>query len=550
MVIAGASFAITVTNNATIGVNIVAIVSLVVWLWWQQTPRKILHLFRTGIIFGLGAVLILVMLGAIYYILAHEWNYWRFTALFSRTYAAGLYNDPQLRGARVRGVIYPINPFSLHVFPLFTALIAALRFVQTKTLSLTHRSYLKVFAFLFVANYGIWTALDSILLPYLTIYLYASYLMPLTFLLFAGVVHSYTEQFGLSRLYTFGFVTAICIPLLLAAFTPLLNGWQYDANINFIAVLLLILGLLVFFIRRHPAFILFIGFGFAVLHILSFPFSAVYISRGIGRDNFSRIQGLMDGIVEHYPTAEALTQVWGWFDYKSVIETPGYTPLATYTNLGLGFWWGRLMDLQNFLPTSAVDMVVVPEKGQTIEKIQERIKPYDYTLAVESVDMRVPDYPIYFTRLTPIPIDSFDRRYKWYSKDIPWYARFAPTGEIIVETGPSNLTTVQLELPKSNGDVLAEVCVVIYYTSNYAQTTQIHFNNQALDTDLVTDNKECLYLFKATIPAKLFNQATTKQFGLSTDLTSTGDSISSRFLGVTVAWVQFSQEPNSIDAAP
>jgi len=257
---------------------------------------------------------------------------------------------------------------------------------------------------------------------------------------------------------------------------------------------------------------------------------------------FEQIQGLLDGISAGYPTGESLTQAWGWLDTRLVKDNPGVTPITTYTNLAMGFWWGRLLNLRNFFPIHAVDMVVVLEPGQTIDEIQDLIKKYDYSLTVKSIDDHTPDYPIYFTRLTPIPIQEFDRRYKWHSKDIPWYAPLSADGEVVVETGPSELTTVELNLPQSDRDISAQVCVLSSYAPDFPGKMQLLFNDQPLTTELVNNSQDCPYLFRATIPVGVLNQASTKQFGVKTDVITLGDSFYSRSLGVVIAWVQFSQE--------
>ncbi len=537
MVIAGAVFAITISNNTTMAITFFAIGGIVVWLWWQDR-QKLTVLLRAGVAFAVGAVLMLVVLAGLYYILTHEWNYMRFTSNFSSWYSGQLRTNPAFY-AEGRNTVYRIDPFSLHVFPLLTALIATLRLSQPRKLSLRQLNFLKIIAILFAINYLSWAMLDFLLIPYLTIYLYASYMMPLTFLLFAAVIHSYTERFGLSHLYAVGLAVILSIPFAVAAFTNILTDGQ--SNKTLIVILTLAIALMLIFIRQHRALLLAISFGFAVLHILVTPYNSLYSPRGTGRESFVQIQGLLDAISEHYPSGSALTQAWGWFDYQLVLERYGFTPISTYTNLAMTFWWGRLMNLQTFFPTKSVDMVMILEAGQTVEEIQSRFKPYGYTLTVESTDNRVADYPVYFTRVTPIPIQNYEQRYRWYSADIPWYSTLSATGDVVTETGPSNLTTVDLELPPPDTDVLAEVCVVSAYTPDFQQKTQLRFNDKILNTEMIA-NQDCPFLFQGVIPAQWFKESETKRLGLAIDTVPIGDAFFTRQLGVTVAWVQFTQK--------
>lgn len=470
----------------------------------QSQKLKIKQLLLAASIFLAGNLVIVGLISTFYHSVTGDFNFLKNSIKWSKI----IVND----AVNTKGLYdyFGKMPPYWHVLPVILFLAGVIRLLKSKQEEARNIFLAIIFTFVVMFSWMLFWHYTG--LPYLIVFLYSSYLIPIIFILFGSLISN-----GLSKLSEYQYriltITAFFIlasPFILCTIFPAMEKWQGN---NWL-ILISGFGLLVSFVTLTKKYILYLLlFCFVALSYTGGANTYVYFSdRFKNQDNYRVINDVSQEIDSFYPKRSYQDfRLW----YKNDINYYTYNALGAFYL----FPWGSVV---NSYPISKLTW---PESASVYEgnivllsdqtSVQAVLEEANRALLSKNASLimefskRIKEGSIELTlifaklSLSPIPLD-FGEKYDFsIIKGSNWYTRQTTARGVQFRwSGPDTRSDIQLRFPNSSKDIKIQFCAIMVMSPEIPKTLKLFVNNTYIPTALA-ETEECPYLYTGIIPAEL-----------------------------------------------
>jgi hypothetical protein len=504
----------------------------------QYKQNKIDRLTIAAVCFILGNLFISGIMSLFYHSVTGKYNFLENSIQFSQL--ASHNTDNKNAVISFYGKMFPY----WHLLPilLFLAGVWLLRKLRQH---IYRFSFFVVLVF-FVLSYGWMIFWHYYAIPYLIVFLYSSYLIPATFMLFGALLSTVFIPFSESQ---FRWVTVFTIVVYAAPFAlPSLIRWQ-DNPYLILPFTVTILAGLIFPIKKW--IVLQTLLSISALSFLGGEDAWVYLhNRRQNLDNFLTVVDVGHLIDLHYPDRNYEDfRLW----YKSDENISTYVSIASVYLYPWGsainafpskkFTWPRAIPLRS---DNIILLSADPNPKQTLVEASRALPVADAKfeyLASDVIRNGNISLTTIFTRLR-IPISlEYDEKYEFTEiQGVNWHSAQMGNNKSYAWSGPGVKSDIYFNLPPRNSDAIVEFCILGTILPELPKTLKLFVNGVSIPVESL-DSPECPYLFKGKISSDVINinpSETLLSFQISRTISPRELEINadSRKLGVAFDWIR------------
>jgi hypothetical protein len=468
------------------------------------------RLLYAGIFFFLGNLLLTLSASFYYHLVAGHYNFLKNSLSFAQKISSDENN--------VREVLkfYGQMPSYWHLLPMLFASLGV-RQLFRKQKEIYHYEFLTIII-VFLLSY-LWLIFwHYFKIPYLIVYLYSSYIIPATFLLFGALIYPIVDQ--LSERHFQQLIVPIMLvmaaPLLLCSIVPSIDSLQGNRWI-LIGVTISIFVLFAFtkLYRKEVFLLFFIGTS------LIFYQSAAKIDIGVythdpslNRNNFLTLIDASRDIDAYYPGHKYLDfRLW----FRAEENLISHIPLASIYLYPWGssinmspsgqFEWPKNAQLHegNIVLISADS-----DPQRVVEDANKALIPFNSKLIYQSskrIEHGDLDTTLTFTKLeiNPITLD-YGKKYEFDFQPSAmdnWFSQ-ENNGKSYMWSGPKTRSDIQFVLPQANSNIEIQFCVIMALKPAIPKNLKV-FINETPVTVALTETPDCLFLYSGAIQSNIIS---------------------------------------------
>jgi hypothetical protein len=508
-------------------------------------------LLWSGLFFGGGGLTITAFFSAFFYLASGRFLFFESSikAIFN------LSNSSRLTPL-IDAMYSPMEPYWLILPVLF--LISAFFLLASRKLNLKKTFYTIQFVLLihFCLFFGFLIFWHIFFQPYLRIFLYMSYIIPATFLLFGALISNSLTELTDRQYYS---IIILCVAIFISPLALTLSSEYFYtfANIQDNAVLLAIgCSILASFLLAQYRFsVPFACVAIAVIGFIGGADTNVYVQDRLkGRDNFVAVVSAIQAIDEIYP-GDGRDLVFLYDNYN--FDIPGVGVGGIYLDM-----WGNdykedgsfSWDWATITSSNNREILLIAQKRDAYESFDELLsKNYPPGIVQLSLQKHVPiksgkvRFHLFLFHLT---VQEQDHLYpgETFEFDRPFDGKnFYPLEYVQRVTyawsGPETESEIRFKLGTLEKNAELSICVNATLQPEILDSFQLYVNNVFIPTVRSSDT-DCYSLYSGTIPKEIINKHLSDKTVFSFRISKTvsphelGINIDGRALGLSFDWIK------------
>lgn len=512
------------------------------------------HLFEkrsliySGLFFGAGGVAMTALFSVFYYFAAGRFLFFANSIRAARDISGDSTLTPLLE------LIYgPMEPYWL-ILPVL-CLITMCLWLTSRKLSINNKTHVIQILLLihFCLFFGLFTFWHIFFQPYLSIFLYMSYVIPATFLLFGILISDRLNDFTDRQFYV---LVAASVAIFIAPMLLTLSSriFKVFAGIQDDWILMVASGSMLtgFLLLSRRSSVLFACAAITAINFIGGADANVYVQdRWKGRDGFIAVVEAVKAIDKIYPdNDQKLVFMYDFYNF----DIPGFAIGGIYVDMR-----GRLIDYNesnpigwdDIAPFNDRDVLLIARKGNAYKKLKEQFSQYSESIRLD-LKARTPIQSgkiKFYLFLFHINYPEHDHLYpgETFEFDLPFKGKNFYPIEIdqdlsYVWSGPGTESEMYLRLGSLQRDVDLSICAHAL-EPEILDSFQLYVNNIYIPT-IVRSEAGCSSVLTGTIPKTIINKApldvTTFTFRVSQTISPAdlGINVDARKLGLNLDWIK------------
>jgi hypothetical protein len=408
----------------------------------------------------------------------------------------------------------PMEPYWLILPILF--LTSACFLLASKKMNPNNEVYVIQIIFLiqFCLFFGLLILWHVFFQPYLIVFLYMSYLIPSTFLLFGALISDSLADLT-DRQFYFALACSIAVFIAPLALTLSSHYFIEFAKIQDNLILLVFSGsVLTGFLLIHNRFsVVFACAAIAIVSFIGGVDANVYVkNRWEGRNSFVAVVDAVNAINKIYPdNYQKLVFMYDNYNFN----IPAVAIGGIYTDLsGNGYRENNPIDWLTITSFNNRDILLIAQKGNAYKKIEKQFSEYPDTIQFslkEHVLIQSGNIDFYmfffhfnfreYDHLYPGETFEFDRPFDGEN----FYALEKNKGMTSAWSGPETESEIHFKVGTLEKDARLSICVNNTLQPEILDSFQLYANNVYIPTKRSSD-AGCYSLFEGTIPKTIVNE--------------------------------------------
>ena len=507
------------------------------------------NLLLSGLFFGGGGLTITAFLGTFFYFATGRFLFFE----QSIKSAIRISKDSTLTPL-IEGMYGSMEPYWLLLPILFLITICFLLASRKVNLNSITYAIQIILLIQFCLSFGLLIFWHVFFHPYLRIFLYMSYLIPSTFLLFGALISNFLDGLTDRQFY---FASASSIAIFIAPLALTLFGQYFDnfARIQDNLILLVSGGLVLIgsLLIRSRFSVVFACAGIAAIGFIGGADANVYVQdRWKGRDSFVAVVEAVKAIDKIYPDHDQnLVFMYDLYNF----DVPGVAIGGIYVDMAgglIGYQENSSIGWDAIAPFNDRDILLIAQKSNAYKKIEKQFSEYPGTVQlnfkahrpIESGKIR------FHLFLFHINVQKQDHLYsgETFEFDRPFEGENFHNLENIqgvtyAWSGPETESKLHFKLGVLEKDAKLSICLNSTLQPEILDSFQLNVNDVYIPT-MRNSDVDCYALFEGVIPKAIVNKnplgSTVISFRVSDTISpqELGINMDSRRLGLSFDWIR------------
>ena len=405
-------------------------------------------------------------------------------------------------------------PAYWHLLPMLLALLGVRQLIR-KQKEKYHYEILTIII-VFLLSY-LWLIFwHYFKIPYLIVYLYSSYIIPATFLLFGALIYPIIDQ--LSEHHFQQLIVPIMLvmaaPLIICSIVPSLDSLQSNRWI-LVGITIFVFFAFTKLYRREVFLLFFIGISLIFYQSAAKIDIGVYThDRSLSRNNFLTLIDASWDIDAYYP-GHKYSDFRLWFRAEGNMITHislasiYLYPWGSSINMSPSsqFEWSKNAQLKDgnivLISSSSNSNRVIEDANNALEPFNSKLI-YQSSKRIEHGDLGL---TLIYTKLVinPIKLD-YGKKYEFDTQASPGYNWYPSekNGKSFMWSGPETRSDIRLVLPQANSNIEIQFCVISALKPALPKSMKV-FMNGTLVTVALTKTPECPFFYSGVFQSNIIS---------------------------------------------